>query len=266
MKNKHSMKINSIVKITAPFFVLHMFFAGCSIVDGPCVKGTGSVTTRTVSLSSFTGINMTMAGNVIIKKGENLQVQLEGQSNILDLISLDVSNKEWTIYPRECVRSYTDLNVYITMPSLESVVLTGSGTISSTDVFENDVNMLLAGSGKITFSGSGDKASIMHTGSGSVDFAGDYKDIATTISGSGSITMTGTCTTLKVTNSSSGGVDGFGLVASGVQVVSSGSGGTKVNATSTLDVTLSGSGSVYYKGNPAITSNDTGSGSIVNAN
>jgi len=45
----------------------------------------------------------------------------------------------------------------------------------------------------------------------------------------------------------------------------SGTGDVRVQATSTLDATLSGTGSILYTGSPAVTTHNTGVGSVTAA-
>ncbi|MEQ8413074.1 MAG: head GIN domain-containing protein [Imperialibacter sp.] len=239
---------------------------GCSIVDGPCEKGKGDIVRRDVDIEAFTGINMTMAGNVTIERGEALSVEVEGQPNILDLISTDVEDGQWTIYPRSCVSNHKDFSVFITLPELENVTLTGSGSITTLDSFDDDVDILLSGSGKITYAGQGEEANVALTGSGKITFSGDFADITVSHSGSGSVLLSGAADFLKATCSGSGGIDAYELVAANAQVVNSGSGSSKVYVTSELEAVVSGSGSIFYRGNAVVDETDNGSGSIINDN
>jgi len=243
-------------------------FQSCGVVDGPCERGRGDVAKRQLEVESFKGVNMTMAGNVTIEKGEELKVEVEGQPNILDLINTSVESEVWTIYPTSCVSNYKNFNVYITVPELTGVTLTGSGTISTSGAFEDDIDILLSGSGKIVYAGTSAKASVTLSGSGKIEFSGDYADLTVSDSGSGGVVLLGSTDFLKVTCSGSGGVDAFGMVATTAKVINSGSGSTRVQVIDELEAVLTGSGSIFYKGNPIFNPEpiDTGSGQIVDSN
>ncbi|WOK09573.1 head GIN domain-containing protein [Imperialibacter roseus] len=239
---------------------------GCSIVDGPCERGKGDIVRRALDIEAFAGINMTMAGTVTIERGETLSVEIEGQPNILDLISTDVEDGQWTIYPRSCISNHKDFSVFITLPELENIILTGSGSITTLDSFDDDVDILLSGSGKITYAGQGEKANVALTGSGKITFTGDFTNVTVSHSGSGSVLLSGAADFLKATCSGSGGIDAYEMAATKAQVVNSGSGSSKVHVTDELEAVVSGSGSIFYRGDAVVDETDNGSGSIVNDN
>lgn len=239
---------------------------GCQLIDGPCEKGKGTVIRREFPIETFSGINMTMVGNVEITKGEEVSVELEGQENILDLISSEVKGGLWTIYPRNCVSNVEGFKVYITVPALDNITVTGSGAVNSTDNFEEDINILLSGSGQIVYEGAAEAVIIALTGSGKITFGGDFSEVSVSHSGSGNLSMSGSTGFLRITNSGSGAVNAFGMLAVTGQVINSGSGSSSVYVTDGLEASVSGSGSIFYKGNPVIEESDSGSGNIVNAN
>ena len=248
------------------FCLIAVVAQGCRLVDGPCEKGTGTIVRREFPIEAFSGINMTMAGNVEIRRGEEVSVELEGQGNILDLISAKVEDRLWTIYPRNCVSNVEGFKVYITVPALDNITLTGSGEVTSTDIFGNDINIFLSGSGQIVYEGAAEAAVIALGGSGKITFGGDFSEVSVSHSGSGNLSMSGSTGFLKITNSGSGAVDAFGMLAVTGQVMNSGSGSSSVYVTDELEASVSGSGSVFYKGSPVIEETDTGSGNVVNAN
>ena len=59
---------------------------------------------------------------------------------------------------------------------------------------------------------------------------------------------------------------GFQMTAESCEVDITGSGDCEITASGNLDVVIEGSGSVYYKGDPSLQVDITGSGSVVNAN
>ncbi len=242
--------------------------SSCQLVDGPCEKGKGDVVRRDFEIGTFSGVNMTMAGKVFIKQGEEVKVEVEGQTNILDELSGSIEGEVWTIYPRNCVSNYKELSIYITLPELNSLALTGSGTITTEDVFNNDVSILLSGSGQISYKGMLGMADIALTGSGKVTCVGDFQELTVTHSGSGSVALTGTTGFLKVACSGSGSIQAYEMTSTLAQVINSGSGSSMVYVVDELEAVINGSGSIFYKGTPAFVPDvvDTGSGGLVNAN
>ena len=83
-----------------------------------------------------------------------------------------------------------------------------------------------------------------------------------TLAGVGSMHVTGTVDAQTVTVAGVGNYEGEDLVSADVVVTVSSIGSATVRVSDTLDVTINGPGSVFYIGNPVITSNITGWGSL----
>jgi len=256
-------------RLIAFFLVCGIFvLQGCQIIDGPCIRGEGNVVTREISIEDFSKVNLAMAGEVTIERGEEIKVSLMGHPNILDQISIEVTDNEWVIYPRECVSNSKDFAVHITMPAVNGITLSSSGSIVSSDAFEGNIEMTLSGSGQIKFNASGEEAIIRLSGSGKIEYFGQSSTLNVAHSGSGRIILEGSCAELEIAQSGSGGVEAYGLVANEAAVRVSGSGSARVNVTTRLGAILTGSGSIFYKGSPIFDPEpaDSGSGAIINDN
>lgn len=117
------------------------------------------------------------------------------------------------------------IRVSVTMKSLDSVILSGSGNITVAELNGDSFKVALLGSGIINASGTVDQVNISLDGSGNIN-----------------------CEDLK---------------ARAASVRLTGSGNISVYASNSLDANLSGSGNIRYSGNPAnINQTVTGSGSI----
>ncbi len=232
----------SIFLIYVPAFFLLL---SCELVDNPCVRGTGDVVRQEVALSDINGINFGMAGNVYIYRGSEQRVEIEAQANIISQIQTEVSEGTWTILPRECVSNYQTLNIYVTVPAVSSIALTGSGSIVVEDSMEvAEADILLSGSGNITFLGTTETTDVLH-------------------SGSGKVTLKGSADFMDVQLSGSGSVQAFDMVAAEARVNLSGSGRVEVSFADSLMATVSGSGYVYYRGNGSLVHQTvTGSGGV----
>jgi hypothetical protein len=71
---------------------------------------------------------------------------------------------------------------------------------------------------------------------------------------------------LKISLTGTGSFMGFSMRAGDCQVDITGTGNCEITVDNSLDVTIDGTGSVYYKGNPDINEDITGSGSLIDAN
>jgi hypothetical protein len=214
-----------------------------------CYKGDGNITTETRDISGFSEITMSTSGTVYIEESSEYSVQVETSSNLLDVIETEVHGSTLEIDTKrgKCLKGNTTLNVYVTAPSIEGLVLSGSGRlITSGLISSNSMDVVLSGSGDI-----------------SIDSL-ETTDFEATISGSGNISAFGVGTALKekISISGSGNLNTLNLPAQDSEVSISGSGDCNIHVTEALNASISGSGNVIYKGSPAVTSNVSGSGTI----
>ena len=214
-----------------------------------CERGEGPTVTRVLNLPPFSGIDLTISGNVVLRQGPEQYVEVEGQENIIDLLRTNVSNDTWKIRFDDCVRNHENLTFYITLPEIGYVAISGSGEVYGDNVFEgNDINLRISGSGDM-------------------DLALDnYDKVDTRISGSGDIKLEGKTKKFDLDISGSGDYHAFDLEAEKGDIKISGSGSAEVFVNDHLDVRITGSGDVYYLGNPSLDVYITGSGKVIQVN
>ena len=203
--------------------LLLMFALAC---DEDVVRGSGPVVTRTLDLPALRGIDVAGSQQVVVTQGNVQEVTVEGQANLIDILSTRVDDGVWDVRFTEDVRGVDDFIVYVTMATLEQVSVSGSGEVSSDGDFEIDqLSVSVAGSGGVSIAGTVDEQTVQLSGSGSVS----------------NLSLTSRQTTATL----------------------SGSGDVRVTATEVLNATLSGSGDIRYRGNPAtVNRNVSGSGSV----
>lgn len=213
-----------------------------------CLDGDGVWETRTLDMETFSGIKLNMPIDVYITQGDDFLVEVEGKEDIIDELDLDVHNDIWEIETDRCVRDIGNMKIYITMPNIKSLKISGSGKIIGQNEFTvNNIDL--------TISGSGD-----------MDLLLDAQNIDGNISGSGEMWLEGNADLLDFNISGSGDLNAFNLFCNDVKIRISGSGDARVNALDTLDVNISGSGDVFYKGHPSIDVHISGSGDLIDAN
>jgi hypothetical protein len=212
---------------------------------GNGVSGEGAVVKQEISLDKFDGFDLGFDGNVIVTPGSVQKVVIEGQQNIIDLIKRDVKDGMWRIGFSKSVKDAKEVTVYITIPTVTRVALTGSGSISSTDRFSglNKLDIAMSGSGDIVFDAAAN-------------------DMNLHLSGSGDIEVKGTTKTLDVAISGSGDVVASELKSSNCKIHISGSGDAEVLVNGDLETNISGSGDVHYKGEANVTARISGSGEV----
>ncbi|MBK8491511.1 MAG: DUF2807 domain-containing protein [Saprospirales bacterium] len=239
------------LKLLVAALIASLSFSSCLLFDDTpfsCERGQGPTVTRVLELPSFSGIDLKISGNVVLRQGSEQYVEVEGQANIIDLLKLNVNNNTWDIKFTDCVRDHDELTFYITLPEITNLDISGSGKIYGDNLFE------------------GDNLDLRISGSGDLDLALDYQKLDSRISGSGDIRLEGDATKFDLDISGSGDYHAFNLKTEKGDVKISGSGKAEVYVTDNLDVKITGSGSVYYIGNPNLDIQITGSGKVVDAN
>ncbi len=231
------------------FFLIIPFlvFTGC---ENPFIgiRGTGPVVNEQITIDAIQSINMAIDADVYLIKGDEQLVEIEAQQNIIEVIETDVDGGMWKIEYGRNVYRHEPVKIYITLPYIDEIILSGSGDIYSEDTFETDeIELLISGSGDIDFS-----ANVLVSNS--------------LITGSGQIFLTGGTNFQNVEISGSGDYNGYDFLSSEAEVSIPGSGNCRINASDRLDVSISGSGNVYYKGTPMIHTDITGSGGVYNGN
>jgi hypothetical protein len=191
------------------------------------IQGSGKLASESRNVSGFTSINLQGSANVNVTFDGTESAVVEADDNILPFIETRVQNGQLVIATKPNVSFTTNnpVRVNVTMKSLDSLTLSGSG------------NIFVSGL-------SGDAIKISLPGSGNITVAGSANSVAITLGGSGMVT----CKDLQ---------------AHTVNVNLSGSGNVSVFASESLDATIRGSGNIQYGGNPAkVNKSIPGSGNI----
>ena len=212
-----------------------------------CEEGFGSTVTEELNITDFTGIKLSIDAQVYITQGDQQEVLVKGQDNIINELETNVRNDIWEIEFDDCVENHDVLRIYITTPNLHYISNNSSGKIKSDNVLEmQDMDIKNNGSGDIQLSLEADLVNIRNTGSGKLELEGVTSSLDINIDGSGD-------------------VEAFDLLARDAQVDIDGSGDVQVYVFNFLEIRIEGSGDVYYKGDPDIKITTRGSGKVFNA-
>ncbi|MGK0364946.1 MAG: hypothetical protein ACI85O_002006 [Saprospiraceae bacterium] len=225
-------------------------FVGCIDDDGSfgCTAGSGSTVEETFQISNFKGLKLKCSADIFVTQGEEYSIIAESQANILDNLDLTLDGDVLEIDLDGCNRDF-QLKLFITMPEVTFLKISGSGNIKGENLF------------------SSENLTLRITGSGDMDLDLDYQTINTKITGSGSMDLRGICDEFDYTISGSGDINSFDLISDRGFVKITGSGDTEVFVNEFLSVKITGSGDVLFKGNPdEITFDITGSGDLRDVN
>jgi hypothetical protein len=222
--------------------VILLFFAGSQMVVAQ--------KSQTREVSAFTEISLRVGANVHLKMGNSQFVEVKGDEATLAKLITEVSNRALVIkYPADSWFSNWKpgrVDIYVTIPQIDGLTISGSGSIVSEDKIESRIlNLLISGSGDI-------KLSELKS-----------EKVIASLSGSGNVHLSGSkAAEFKATISGSGNVKAIDFPAANVDVKISGSGNCWVNAEKNLVARLAGSGNIIYRGAPLVDSGIVGSGSV----
>jgi hypothetical protein len=188
-------------------------------------SGSGAMKVEKRTVPSFTSVSVSGAYDVEIVVQKDQNVELEGDDNLLPLISTDVRGGVLEVSNSQSLSTRNKLRLRISVPSLEGISSSGASDIVI--------------------------SSVKSEGFG-ID-----------ISGAGSLKVSGETQALDIKLSGAGDVDAKDLHAQKVNVHSSGAATADVYATEELRADVSGAGNVNYYGDPKSVKEDTsGAGSV----
>jgi hypothetical protein len=221
--------------------------------DNNCIRGDGPIVEQELLLTEFSIIDLESSFNVVVSQGPVQKIVAVGNQNIIDHLNTTVSGNQWRIrFDQGCFSNF-DLTVYVTVPSIDQIKLSGSGKVEMEDFNQqNDLTVSISGSGGFSMN----------------EFE-SAENLFVNISGSGGFRANKEITCFETGNvkvSGSGSFHGFPIMVKDCTASTSGSGNCYVYAEESLHATTSGSGSIFYKGTPSVDSHSSGSGRVVHSN
>jgi len=202
---------------------------------------------ETRKVDNFTGISFGVAGDLILTQGQEYSVVIEGDADYLEEIetferngSLVIRKDNWMFGTNKKV------TVYVTMPEVESLNVSGSGhLVAEGAVKAEEIELNVSGSGRLSLENL------------------TAEEVDCSISGSGNIYLDGTgAKECGLSISGSGRFDGNEFEIGEMTVSISGSGSCKCFVVKDLEARVSGSGDIYYNGSPRIDARVSGSGKV----
>jgi hypothetical protein len=206
--------------------VLSLFAGGChyAIEKVHGVTGSGVRKVEKRELSPFTKISTDGAFEIELVCQQPQTLEIEGDDNLLALVSTEVSGGVLRIGNVSSYSNRTPIKMKISVPNIEGITANGAGTI--------EVSRL-----------KNDKFDIHSNGAPTILVSGETKE-------------------LKIDANGAGTVDTHKLKALQAEVGSRGVAKVEVFASDVLNVTVSGPSQVIYDGDPAVNQTVNGPGSV----
>ena len=206
---------------------------------------------RNVDVGNFTELSLGIPATLYIKQGSNEKVEIDCDDDIYDEIEFEMRGDRLVIKREGKGWNWnsgwrrSEVDVYVTMRTIEALSVSGSGNMESDGTLNTD-DLELAVSG-----------------SGDMDLKIESDELETRISGSGSISLSGSAEEADARISGSGRVKAEDLTVKTFDARISGSGSCYITVKEEIEASISGSGSVYYAGDPdRVISNASGSGKV----
>lgn len=189
-------------------------------------QGSGTSVTQVRDLPSFSAVDLAGTNSVSVAVGPAQSVAVRADDNLLDHVTTVVRNGRLIVRDQGSFTASTSMAVNITVPSLDGVALTGTGSVAVYGVRADD-------------------------------FAVEMK-------GTGSIVATGAVRGLNATLAGDGELQLQDLVARDAIATALGTGRIDVHTTRSLVASITGTGTIVYYGHPTkVTESITGTGMIV---
>jgi hypothetical protein len=198
--------------------------AACHHGMGPQVKGSGNRQTQKREVAPFTSIASDGAFTVEVVCQKDVSLEIEGDDNVLPLISSEVSGNVLRLKNSKSYSINQPILVRISVPNLEGLSINGAGKFDisklNSERFEIDAN------------------------------------------GAPSINVSGSTKHMDIETNGAANIDTHNLRAARVVVESKGVSKVDLGVSDQLDVTVSGPSQVTYRGDPVVNKTINGPGKI----
>lgn len=230
-------------------FYLLMFTALIGLnACSDCVQGSGEIHEEERLLPDFSALRSELAADILIRTADGRSgpgIVIQAQQNLMPLILASVENNALRLSSSACYSNSQPVTIIVYTDSLRAINLAGSGDITS----------------EITLNAT--QSDIVLSGSGNISFPCSVEAVNLELAGSGNIRVSGNAQVAIMNISGSGNIDAKNVVAQSVVAEINGSGNIECFVNEKADFTLNGSGNILYQGNSTqIATKQNGSGEI----
>ena len=231
------------------FFLSFVLWLASACDESLRIRGNGNITSEFRQALEFDQVTSSGNFDIHITKGDEYELTVNAESNLLPYIKTDFVGNKLSISVRGIhnLSNTLPMEIFLTTPNLSSIKQSGSGAITTGYFESNNFDLVISGSGYI-------------------ETAVDCRNLEALISGSGKLKLLGEANMAKFTISGSGKIESYDFTLNECNANISGSGNMWVNAKDFIEARISGSGSVFYIGNPEVELHVSGSGSLINDN
>ncbi|HET6979617.1 MAG TPA: head GIN domain-containing protein [Pyrinomonadaceae bacterium] len=212
-------------KLAPLFLLLPILVAGCHHGMRTEIRGNGKRELQKRQVGPFTSISTNGAFTVEVTCQKDLSLEIEGDENVLPLITTEVGNNILKLDSSQNYSVSDPIRIRISVPNLEGLSVNGAGHFDikgmNNDKFEIDSN------------------------------------------GAPAISVAGTTKIVDIDANGAGKVDTQNLHAARAVVDARGVAKVDLDVSDQLDVQISGPSSVTYSGNPTVNKTINGPGKLI---
>lgn len=256
---------------TKTAFLMSLLLAGFTTLQAAEeIKGNGKIVTKKIDISDYDEIKLagTADFNYVQSSGNNPQLEITIDENLLPYLKIEVKNRELTVGFKSGMNLYPTKNIVKSNSKwLKKVKVTGTGGFyANVPIDGNELELSTSGSGLIEMKKAVKVGALELKASSSGNIVADNIQtgkLECKSAGSGNIRIGGQATDASFSINGSGDIDAFNCKTKNANCKIAGSGNANLNVSGELKASVLGSGNIRYKGTPTnISQRKLGSGSI----
>ncbi len=236
MKSKYFLLSMIIVGALISCVMISSFFA-LGYFTG---RGSGNVVTEVYDLEEFNYLQFKGQGNIYYTQGDDYEVVVSAEDNILDRMNVIVKSKKLSIdYERDYFWPFgsmifptKEINVYVKAPDIDKLRFDGTANFSTEYLDTKSLEIQFNGAGKLKIDG-------LHVDSLKVN-----------IDGVSECFIKGSVSTQKIIINGAGKYYADSLISDTAEIDINGSADVSLYVSDKLDAVINGTGKIIYKGDP----------------
>lgn len=241
MKSKNL--INTVL-VTTILTLFSLVSSGC-IYNMTGIDGNGKVEKQLRSVSSFSGIDVGGAFEIILTQGNSEEVTIEADENLLEHIITRVKGNVLVIETDVDIRRCEAMIAHITFSEMDYIELSGATELTATNL--------------LTF----DRLDLDASGASEIEMEMKASSFYLDLSGASELTLLGNVEKATIDASGASELNTEELEIEYLKIDVSGACDARVFATKELDIEASGASSIKYKGDPESISTDISGASSI---
>ena len=225
---------------------LIILLASFMLVSCHRITGSGNIITEKRNPGRFSGVSTSSGIDVELKIGEQMEVTVESDDNIIKYVETKIRDGVLRIRFEDGLSlTSTHVKVYVTAPAIKSLKASSAGSIMVNDVIQSD-----------------EKISIQASSSGNIIVEVEAPEVKASASSGADIAITGKTRDYKADASSGATIKSGNLLSERTTVTASSGATANVHASVSLDARASSGASIRYRGGGNAQKRESSGGSV----